>query len=339
MQSKATTTAEATNSQWTGWSHATEAGILRNPIYRGAVRWGLESTGRYHTVQGGDIVSANKGHKRTRKPAEDTILVEAAECAVVSPKLFDRVQRKLAKRTQGRHAARAAYSLSGLVHCEHCGRPMHGCTVRRPDRQGRKTYAYPRYVCASYSAKGKHNSAGCGHFAVDAPELARELAAAKDERDMVKTALAAAAAYKAPEDVQKEARRIASTVWRLGERLTDADPATLRELFRQMVSRITCRFEKVARKGGRQFTRLVEGRVELRPSAMFDCLSSDGVHAGRWQGTTWSVLLSVVLMSRTSTTSFIPPGGPLFHRIRTSFRNLPRTHMLFVSIFCPSSLL
>ena len=51
---------------------------------------------------------------------------------------------------------------------------------------------------------------------------------------------------------------------------------------------------------------------DLRPTAR-------GV--GRWQGTRWSVLLSVVLMSRAPTTSSIPLEGPLFDGIRIALES------------------
>ena len=54
----------------------------------------------------------------------------------------------------------------------------------------------------------------------------------------------------------------------LGESLTDADPAALKEPFRRMVSKITCQWSKVAPKtpNGRTKSYLDGGNVELRPA-------------------------------------------------------------------------
>ena len=90
-----------------------------------------------------------------------------------------------------------------------------------------------------------------------------------------------AARYTAPDDIQREAERIADQVWELGERLSDADPPALRELFRRAVSRIDCRWE-IEEKGNRRHCRLVKGTVRLRQCELFSGLSGYGVHASAY---------------------------------------------------------
>ena len=56
-----------------------------------------------------------------------------------------------------------------------------------------------------------------------------------------------------------------------GERLTHAEPAALKELFRGMVERITCQWEKIAptTPKGRPKNVLIGGVAELKPLSVF----------------------------------------------------------------------
>ena len=103
---------------------------------------------------------------------------------------------------------------------------------------------------------------------VDAAEVVEELAIVRTERDRVKTELAQAGRLTDPMDVDAEAERIADTMLNLGDRLTDADPAILRETLRQFVARITCRwgYKKPGKRASYPF---LEGKVELRPKTPF----------------------------------------------------------------------
>lgn len=49
---------------------------------------------------------------------------------------------------------------------------------------------------------------------------------------------------RAAESVSDEAGRIVDQMWQLGEELRDADPQALREVFCQLVTKITCRWDK-----------------------------------------------------------------------------------------------
>ncbi len=287
-----------------GWSVGALNRILKNPVYCGGYRWGAVAGGRYHNAQGDAIVTSS-GDRRC-KPAEDTIQVDGVCEAIISPKLFDQVQRKIARRSRNPSRARPAFPLKGLIVCEHCGNVLFGTTKTRRDRHGKLAYRYQEYLCSTYQ-----RSRGCGHHrlpakavhnwlakalqqvflgpgrdelvreikrqlkstaktgkadtmrlgkrldeldqevgrlvkairTIDAPELARELADARTERDQVKAELARIASHTDPDDAQREAERVADTMRKLGERLSDADPAILRELFQRMVSRIVCRWD------------------------------------------------------------------------------------------------
>lgn len=145
-----------------GWQVAAVQAMLANSTYRGTLRWGKKSTGRYHTTEGESIVKSNG---RKTKPIEDAIEAKA-ETKIIDAKLFDRVQAKIAKRYGKRNAARTVYPLSGLMYCKHCGKLMHG-SATKPKGRDRKT-KYHRYVCSVYNVHGKNSETGCGHFVIDA---------------------------------------------------------------------------------------------------------------------------------------------------------------------------
>jgi DNA invertase Pin-like site-specific DNA recombinase len=156
-----------------GWTHHSVARTLRTTVYVGTRRWGVSGWGRYHTLQGDDIV-AGSGRKGWRpKPAEDAIVVEGANEGIVEPMLFDRVQRKLAQgKGQYRPSRRVAYPLAGLLVCEHCGQPMYGKSLHVKGGEGNQ-YAYRQYVCSTYD---KHGPSGpqngtCGRNAIDATRV------------------------------------------------------------------------------------------------------------------------------------------------------------------------
>jgi len=102
----------------------------------------------------------------------------------------------------------------------------------------------------------------------DAAELVEELTITQAERNRVKAELAQASRFTDPMDLDTEAERIADSLWNMGERLDDSDPAVLREVLRQFVSRVTCRWEPY--QAGKYIrSRLVGGTVELREQSLF----------------------------------------------------------------------
>jgi hypothetical protein len=71
-----------------------------------------------------------------------------------------------------------------------------------------------------------------------------------------------------PVDLDREAERLADTAMDLGERLTDADPAVVREVLRQFVARIECQWETTTGKS-KSRSRLVGGDVDLHEQTPF----------------------------------------------------------------------
>jgi regulator of replication initiation timing len=108
---------------------------------------------------------------------------------------------------------------------------------------------------------------------LDAAELVEELAMVQAERERVKAELTEACKLAGPLDLDAEAQRIADRLWKIGERLGDSDPAVVREVVRQFVYRITCRWETTKRKKMSR-SRLIGGKVKLWPQTPFSNAAS-----------------------------------------------------------------
>ena len=103
---------------------------------------------------------------------------------------------------------------------------------------------------------------------LDAAELVEELALVQAERNRVKAEIVQAGRFTDLVDLDAEAERIADGLWKIGQHLNDSDPAVLREVLNQFVSRITCRWETTEGKL-RTRSRFVGGTVELRQQPPF----------------------------------------------------------------------
>jgi len=123
--------------------------VLTNAKYTGAYVRFRYRDGKYHAIEGGEIVSRSKADRR--EVVSDPVVFQNNHEPIVSEELFEQVQRKL-KRQKTRTAARSRrqYPLSGLVRCGDCGGPMGG--NRSHNGSGEQRY---RYVCRTFHAKGK----------------------------------------------------------------------------------------------------------------------------------------------------------------------------------------
>lgn len=86
--------------------------LLTNPAYAGIMRFGYKPQGKFARSQ-------------------ETIWVTGAHPALVSEADFEQVQAVLKAAYSSRGKSQPGrYLLSGLVHCDHCGRKMRGCIYR-----------------------------------------------------------------------------------------------------------------------------------------------------------------------------------------------------------------
>ena len=111
--------------------------------------------------------SPRKTRSRSRAPMRASL---SRSCSPACKRSWQRRERKPSHRT--RHFD---YPLTGLIVCEHCGKPMCGNSLRTNDRTGEQVYRYQQYVCATYAGYGRdcrHNTT-CGRNAIDANRVLR----------------------------------------------------------------------------------------------------------------------------------------------------------------------
>jgi len=143
---------------------------------------------------------------------------------------------------------------------------------------------------------------------LDAAELVEELAIVRAERDRIREELTRAGNITDPMDLDAEAERLADTILNLGGRLTDSDPAVLREVLRQFVSRIDCRWKCHPGKRRARYE-LVEGKVRLRPQSLNSVYGAVGQGSYR-TGRTLQVPVIVRYWYRKSSVTWPRSGLP-----------------------------
>lgn len=114
--------------------------ILKNPVYKGFIRWG------YRVDWGKKDID---GH-RHRKYNDDPVYVRGKHLAIIDENTFDTVQEMI--KTNPRHHVKrfnGYHLLSGLLRCPDCG---YGMSYQPVQKKG-KTYEY--YSCNQYMNKKK----------------------------------------------------------------------------------------------------------------------------------------------------------------------------------------
>ena len=109
----------------TEWSAVAIHRILKNEVYTGTL------------VQGKTTSPNHKIKTRTMKPPSEWVRTEHAHEAIISPAIFDTVQRLMREDTRG-SGTEPAHLFAGKVFCADCGRKM----IRALFHYGGKEYVY-----------------------------------------------------------------------------------------------------------------------------------------------------------------------------------------------------
>ena len=129
------------------WTFDTVGDILQRPVYVGDHRFNYESRGKYYQLRDGKPVErfdhwvdGNQETARTiRNNAEDWIYIRDHWPAIVSRKLWDRVQRRRSQNALCKPRAESKpYRFSGMLRC--------GCGGKRP-LYGRSPSNHRKYNC------------------------------------------------------------------------------------------------------------------------------------------------------------------------------------------------
>ena len=135
------------------WTHVNVLRILKNPVYKGILIQGRETTPNY------------KVKKRITKDKSKWSKVEKNHEAIISPVDFDNVQDLLRMDTRTGNTEEKVYFLSGIVRCGDCG----GNMVRKTVPSGKKKFVY--YVCANH----KSDKTICSPHCINAEALERSV--------------------------------------------------------------------------------------------------------------------------------------------------------------------
>ncbi len=149
------------------WQLTTVKAILENPVYVGDLVWNRRGLSKYHRITrsggGYQVVNKNRLEINQQVPAAhpsnavplakderaDWFVAKDAHPAIVTRKLFDRVQQKLEERAATCHkvgrATFSPYLLSTFVNCFKCGRILWGT---RSTNGKKKSLRY--YHCSSH---------------------------------------------------------------------------------------------------------------------------------------------------------------------------------------------
>ncbi|MGD0265512.1 MAG: recombinase family protein [Candidatus Methylomirabilota bacterium] len=148
------------------WDMGAVREILRNPVYRGARVYGRNK--KVRTEQG-------TRSKRAR-PADTWTVKEHAHPAIITPVLWERVQRKLARVTgmyaeSGQKMAslqllQSRHLLTGLLRCGVCGAQF----IARPGYKRKTGRKYRYYGCAFHARRGNSVCANATYLPLEATE-------------------------------------------------------------------------------------------------------------------------------------------------------------------------
>lgn len=125
------------------WYATTVKGVLVRKAYKGDFSFNENGHGKWFSIDGeGEVVESHSSNGRGKVFAKRGVYK-----AIVNPNLFDRAQRRLETLGKDRtQRKRVGYALTGVLFCDHCGRPMYGC---RPSATRAIVYR-----CASPSHNG-----------------------------------------------------------------------------------------------------------------------------------------------------------------------------------------
>lgn len=144
------------NAYGNAWNKAGVRSLLANPVYIGLPAWNKRGKPRFKEWSGGQLCDVTDKKTRRRKPS-DFVQPETQEFEpIISGDVWDKVQDKLGKSSQGtkRPAQVASLYLKPFLICGGCGKPMRACKPQpRMD--------YGTYICGTYGTFGKENPTGC----------------------------------------------------------------------------------------------------------------------------------------------------------------------------------
>jgi DNA invertase Pin-like site-specific DNA recombinase len=129
------------------WYSASIKMILTCRAYRGDFEYNRERRGKFFRIDDkGEVIEATDDNRQRFADNNGIIVAKGVHPAIIDAKLWDKAQRRreTLKGNRGRRK-RTRYALTGILVCDHCGGPLHGC---QPN-------SYVVYRCGAPSRQGK----------------------------------------------------------------------------------------------------------------------------------------------------------------------------------------
>lgn len=139
------------------WSYQVVHDLLVNVRYAGGLSFGKNSSGKHFRLVDGETVAAADAVGQKFRLKSGFLTRDDNHKGFIDKELFESVQIKVQRRWRtGKHASRE-FSLTGVLYCGHCGKPLYG-NEREP---GTKHKPGIKYIC-----KGIHRGSECGQWGV-----------------------------------------------------------------------------------------------------------------------------------------------------------------------------
>jgi len=180
------------------WSSIHVRNIIKNPIYTGTFVWNRRAT---------------VGKRQKFRDTKDWIVVENALDPIVSTELFERANSILRERRGRRSPNIGDYLLRGLVFCKDCGASMSHYPMQWPTRNG--TTIRHKLACTRYL-----HSKACYFNHVNMDELEKMVFDAIEHELGGPPASQYRVTYTAPEEMQRQIKRLNALVSSYDERLS-----------------------------------------------------------------------------------------------------------------------
>lgn len=230
------------------WHVASLKRLLQQRAYRGDFVYNQRKSGQFSICDANfKVVEATAEHRRRAwKATEDgVIIIEGAYKPLIPPALWDQAQQRLASfgLKGSRRPRDNGYPLTGILICDHCGKPMYGCHPK-----GRR---HRLYRC---STPAKQGMGSCGAFQIREDDiLPTVMRLLGEELDNLKALFTQTDEASTPleqqdeerEGLEQERARLSTRIGRAEENLMEVSDARTRKSLDKRISDMRDQLEQL----------------------------------------------------------------------------------------------
>jgi len=136
------------------WYRATVKEMLTRRAYRGDFSFNEQRSGQFYQIDDNREVVESNGTTQRKAKDKGVIVTEGRYKPLIDPATFGKAQKWLeVVGKDRRRRKRQGYPLTGILFCDHCGKPLYGC----------KPNSLTVYRC---SANGNQGAGACKYYQV-----------------------------------------------------------------------------------------------------------------------------------------------------------------------------